>query len=63
MRHGTSGACPAAKAAAVADGAMIEVHPEPSKALSDGQQSLTIEAYANLAAELSDLAAWRPAHS
>ncbi len=55
---------PLAKAAVVAgaDGIMIEVHPDPSKALSDGQQSLTLEAYANLAAELTELAAWRAAH-
>ena len=55
---------PLAKAAVVAgaDGIMIEVHPDPSKALSDGQQSLTLEAYANLAAELTELAQWRAAH-
>jgi len=31
--------------AAGADGLMIEVHPEPDKALSDGRQSLTFEAF------------------
>ena len=31
-----------------ADGLMIEVHPEPSKALSDGDQSLTLENFAIL---------------
>jgi len=55
---------PLAKASVVAgaDGVMVEVHPEPSKALSDGQQSLTFKAYANLAAELRELATWRTAH-
>ena len=35
-----------------AHGAMIEFHPEPEKALSDGRQSLTIEAFRALAAEM-----------
>ncbi|TCS76178.1 3-deoxy-7-phosphoheptulonate synthase [Pectinatus cerevisiiphilus] len=34
-----------AATAAGADGLMMEVHPDPSKALSDGQQSLTPENY------------------
>jgi 3-deoxy-7-phosphoheptulonate synthase len=53
-----------AKAAVLAgaDGVMVEVHPEPDKALSDGQQSLTFDAYNKLAAELRDLTAWRTAH-
>jgi 3-deoxy-7-phosphoheptulonate synthase len=34
-----------AAVAAGADGLMIEVHPDPSKALSDGPQSLTPENY------------------
>lgn len=38
--------------AAGADGLMIEVHPEPEKALSDGQQSLTPEHFATLMQEL-----------
>ncbi len=37
-----------AAAAAGADGVMIEVHPEPDKALSDGRQSLTVEAFGRL---------------
>jgi 3-deoxy-7-phosphoheptulonate synthase len=55
---------PLAKAAVLAgaDGVMVEVHPEPDKALSDGQQSLTFDAYNKLAAELRDLTAWRTAH-
>jgi len=35
--------------AAGADGLMIEVHPDPEKALSDGQQSLKPERFADLA--------------
>lgn len=52
---------PLAKAAvfAGADGIMIETHPAPEKALSDGQQSLTLDQYASLASELNDLAAWK----
>jgi 3-deoxy-7-phosphoheptulonate synthase len=55
---------PLARAAVVAgaDGVMVEVHPEPPNALSDGQQSLTFDAYRKLAAELADLAAWRARH-
>ena len=34
-----------AAAAAGADGLIIEVHPNPSEALSDGQQALTFEAF------------------
>lgn len=45
---------PVAKAAiaAGADGVMIEVHPEPQKALKDGPQSLKIETFAKLMEEL-----------
>jgi 3-deoxy-7-phosphoheptulonate synthase len=55
---------PLAKAAVVAgaDGVMVEVHPDPSKALSDGQQSLTFDAYRQLAAELAELSAWQSQH-
>ncbi|QZY54817.1 3-deoxy-7-phosphoheptulonate synthase [Crassaminicella profunda] len=35
-----------------ADGLMIEVHPNPEKALSDGHQSLTIEEYKKLFDEI-----------
>ncbi|QXM07175.1 3-deoxy-7-phosphoheptulonate synthase [Crassaminicella indica] len=35
-----------------ADGLMIEVHPNPEKALSDGHQSLTIEQYQKLFEEI-----------
>jgi 3-deoxy-7-phosphoheptulonate synthase len=46
---------PMAKAAiaAGADSLMIEVHPNPAKALSDGPQSQTFEGFANLMQELS----------
>lgn len=45
---------PVAKAAiaAGADGVMIEVHPEPQKALKDGPQSLKLETFAKLMEEL-----------
>ena len=51
---------PALAAAAVAvgaDGLIVEVHPDPATALSDGAQSLTIDAFANLMRMLSPLAA------
>jgi len=38
--------------AAGADGLMIEVHPQPEKALSDGRQSLTLEAFSDLMAHV-----------
>jgi len=46
---------PMAKAAiaAGADSLMIEVHPNPAKALSDGPQSQTFEGFANIMQELS----------
>ena len=37
-----------AAVAAGADGLMIEVHPRPEEALSDGRQSLTLEGFADL---------------
>ncbi len=39
--------------AAGADGAMLEVHPEPDKALCDGPQSLTFENFENLMHKLT----------
>lgn len=49
---------PMAKAAmmAGADGLMIEMHPDPGAALSDGSQSLTPEQFAKLMEELKGLA-------
>lgn len=57
--HGTGLAAlvpPMSKAAlaAGADGLMIEVHPNPSQALSDGKQSLDILAFEKLMTELLD---------
>ncbi|MFQ5747348.1 MAG: 3-deoxy-7-phosphoheptulonate synthase [Gemmatimonadota bacterium] len=46
-----------AAVAAGADGLIVEVHPEPSRALSDGDQSLTLEGFAALMAGLSRFAA------
>ena len=44
-----------AAVAAGADGLMIEVHPKPSQALSDGPQSLTLEGFMELVRQLSDI--------
>src|SRR5512136_869846 len=48
---------PMSKAALVsgADGVLVEVHPEPEKALSDGPQSLTFPGFEQLMAELKRL--------
>jgi 3-deoxy-7-phosphoheptulonate synthase len=43
--------------AAGADGLMIEVHPDPATALSDGQQSLPISAFMDLMIRLAPFAA------
>ena len=41
--------------AAGADGLMVEVHPDPEKALSDGPQSLNFEEFRNLITELAPI--------
>jgi len=46
----------AASVAAGADGLMIEVHPRPEEALSDGAQSLTVKGFASLMAEVKPIA-------
>jgi len=46
-----------AAAAAGADGLLIEVHPHPDRALSDGAQSLTPEAFSHLMAQIAALRA------
>jgi 3-deoxy-7-phosphoheptulonate synthase len=43
--------------AAGADGVMIEVHPEPDRALSDGAQSLFPDQFSQLVSELRAVAA------
>jgi 3-deoxy-7-phosphoheptulonate synthase len=43
--------------AAGADGLMVEVHPDPSKALSDGPQSLTPDKFAEMMGSLRAIAA------
>ncbi|MGO1056566.1 3-deoxy-7-phosphoheptulonate synthase [Crossiella sp. CA198] len=43
--------------AAGADGVIVEVHPRPAEALSDGPQSLDLDAFAALSAELRTIAA------
>lgn len=45
-----------AAVAAGADGVMIEVHPQPEKALCDGAQSLTVEKFTALVVELDKVA-------
>jgi len=45
-----------ASLAAGADGLLIEVHPEPDKALSDGAQSLSLPAFEQLIRSLKELA-------
>jgi 3-deoxy-7-phosphoheptulonate synthase len=42
--------------AAGADGLMVEVHPDPSEALSDGEQSLTFKNFQQLMASVSEIA-------
>ncbi|MDI3311346.1 MAG: 3-deoxy-7-phosphoheptulonate synthase, partial [Thermoanaerobacterium sp.] len=59
--HGTGKSflvSPMAKAAiaAGADGLIIEVHPDPKNALSDGAQSLTPDEFRVLTEEISDIA-------
>jgi 3-deoxy-7-phosphoheptulonate synthase len=59
--HGTGVAryvSPMAKAAMVvgADGVMVEMHPNPKLALSDGSQALTSENFSKLVSELRSLA-------
>ncbi|MGQ9600320.1 MAG: 3-deoxy-7-phosphoheptulonate synthase [Anaerolineae bacterium] len=59
--HGTGkwnlvGAVSKAAVAAGADGLIIEVHPHPSRALSDGAQSLKLPAFAELMVELKAVA-------
>jgi len=50
------GAAAKAAVAAGADGLMIEVHPRPAEALSDGPQALRCDRFATLMSELAPLA-------
>ncbi len=45
-----------AAVAAGADGVMIEVHPDPTAAMSDGAQSLTLKRFTRLVQEMRDVA-------
>ena len=45
-----------ASAAAGADGLMIEIHPNPDEALSDGFQSLNFDSFMELAKQLKKIA-------
>jgi 3-deoxy-7-phosphoheptulonate synthase len=51
-----------ARAAVVvgADGLLVEVHPQPDKAASDGDQSLTFEQFATMMADLDPYLSLRP---
>jgi len=60
--HGTGyakGVTPLARAALATgvDGVMVEVHPDPSKALSDGPQALTFPMFEKLMSDLRGIAA------
>jgi 3-deoxy-7-phosphoheptulonate synthase len=46
-----------AAVAAGADGILVEVHPNPDKAVSDAAQTLDLESFAKLMAELKTIAA------
>jgi 3-deoxy-7-phosphoheptulonate synthase len=46
-----------AAVAAEADGLILEIHPDPEKAISDGYQSLTLPAFQNLMADCRKVAA------
>jgi len=39
-----------------ADGVLVEVHPDPDRALSDGPQSITPDSFDALMAELGQIA-------
>jgi 3-deoxy-7-phosphoheptulonate synthase len=59
--HGTGmwqlvGAVAKAAVAAGADGLMVEVHPDPARAWSDGTQSLTLKRFSRLMQELRQVA-------
>jgi 3-deoxy-7-phosphoheptulonate synthase len=43
--------------AAGADGLLVEVHPDPANAVSDGMQSLTFEQFGSLVGKLAEVAA------
>ncbi|MCL6452980.1 MAG: 3-deoxy-7-phosphoheptulonate synthase [Alicyclobacillus sp.] len=63
--HGTGYAryvLPMARAgiAAGASGLIVEVHPEPEKAVSDGQQSLTLDAFAEMVTQVRQV--WTAVH-
>jgi 3-deoxy-7-phosphoheptulonate synthase len=45
-----------------ADGLIVEVHPQPEKAVSDGAQSLTLEQFRNMMHQLRPyIALWKEA--
>ena len=56
LRHGIAAVARAAVAAG-ADGLIIEVHPQPTKALSDGHQSLDFQEFEELIRGIKAIAA------
>lgn len=59
-RRSLIGPLVAAAAAAGLDGAMVEVHPEPKRAKSDGEQALDLGMFAELMARLETLGVLAP---
>jgi 3-deoxy-7-phosphoheptulonate synthase len=45
-----------AAVAAGADGLIVEVHPDPAKAMSDGRQSLTYDGFAKMMTAVRQIA-------
>jgi 3-deoxy-7-phosphoheptulonate synthase len=56
-KHGLVAPIAMAAIAAGADGLMVEVHPSPEHALSDGAQSLTFEGFTSMMRSVSAIAA------
>jgi len=59
--HGTGrkdciGPMALAAVAAGADGVMIEVHPKPEEALSDGDQSINLDEFDNILSKIRNIA-------
>jgi 3-deoxy-7-phosphoheptulonate synthase len=62
---GVNWAVPALARAAIvagADAVMVEVHPDPSRALSDGHQALSLDQFEGLMREMRSLGEWRRQH-
>ena len=55
-RGGPRSSSCSSRGSAGTDGLVIEVHPDPEEALSDGRQSLTLEAFSQLMHDLRRVA-------